>query len=111
MKTTMMQWKTYVLMVLAMQTGIGLAIIAYDCSEVATNVTTLALNRVDDCEIPDQEIQTRNISIRLFQIAEIKRTSVIHSKIMIYRHVVNCGGWLNYEKPVENGDIMFLVGH
>lgn len=66
-------------------------IIGYDCGSASTNITTLSLLNIEECDIPPQEVVSQKRYIQLLQINEFSSTKVIQCKVEIDRLIRRCG--------------------
>ena len=65
-------------------------IIGYDCGSASTNLTTLSLVNFEECNIPQQTVNSTKIYIQLFQLNDFKAVKVIQCKLEIDR-TIRCG--------------------
>jgi len=78
------------------------AIIGYDCGAPTTNITTLSLLGIEECDIPPQKVETSKVYIQLLQINEFSKVKVFQCKIEIDRLVKRCG-MFSHTMDVRNG--------
>lgn len=86
-------------------------IIAYDCAHENTNISSLSLIDVGDCDFEDQAVEEEEITIQLLQIKEIKSIQVKSCLISVTRLITRCaklydaqvvkGGLSNYIEEIS----------
>ncbi|XP_067209354.1 uncharacterized protein [Linepithema humile] len=82
-------------------------IIGYDCGSASTNITTLSLLGIEECDIPQPEVAAQKIYIQLLQINEFTSARVIQCKIEIDRLIRRCG-MFSHSMDVYNGKHAYI---
>ena len=82
-------------------------LIGYDCGSASTNITTLSLLGIEDCDIPQPEVATEKIYIQLLQINEFSSAKVIQCKVEIDRLIRRCG-MFSHSMDVHNGKHAYI---
>lgn len=82
-------------------------IIGYDCGSASTNITTLSLLNIEECDIPPQEVVSQKRYIQLLQINEFSSTKVIQCKVEIDRLIRRCG-MFSHSMDVHNGKHAYI---
>jgi len=82
-------------------------IIGYDCGSPLTNITTMSLLDIEECDIPPQHVNKSSKYIQLIQINEFKSVRVIQCKVEIDRTVKRCG-MFSHTMDVENGKYAYI---
>ena len=67
------------------------AFIGYDCGSRNLNVTTLSLLEVEECELPETNVDVSKKYVQLLQINEYSETKIIQCKFETHRTVYYCG--------------------
>lgn len=83
------------------------AMMGYDCGSSASNLTTLSLLDVEECDIPIPELEMSKQYIQLLQLNEYSETQVIQCKIEISRIIYYCG-MSSHVSIVSNGQIDYI---
>lgn len=84
-----------------------LGLIGYDCGGATTNITTLSLLEVGECDIPHQEVNVSKKYIQLLQINQYSSIHVIQCKVEIYRQIRRCG-MHSHTMDVLNGEYSYI---
>lgn len=92
---------------LFVQQGRGAFVTGYDCGNQATNLTTISLLKVADCDIYVPELNITTIHAQVLQIEEFKLTHVIQCYIKITRRITHCG-WFSTNRNVNKGLISYF---
>lgn len=79
----------------------------YDCGNEATNLTTISLLKVAECDIYVPELNITTIRAQVLQIEEFKQTHVVQCYIKITRRTVHCG-WFNVNRNTKKGLISYF---
>lgn len=66
-------------------------IIGYDCGATSTNLTTLSLLNIEECDIPEIPVNSTRQYIQLLQLNEFRSVHVYQCKVEIDRLVKKCG--------------------
>lgn len=82
-------------------------LIGYDCGGAATNITTLSLLEVGDCDIPQREVNVTRKYIQLIQINQYGSIHVMQCKVEIYRVIRICG-MFSHTSDVLNGEYAYI---
>jgi len=82
-------------------------ITGYDCGSPLTNITTMSLLDIEECDIPPQNVNKSLKYIQLIQINEFKSVRVIQCKVEIDRTVKKCG-MFSHTMDVENGKYAYI---
>lgn len=76
---------------LVLQLRVALSLIGYDCATPNTNITTISLNSIGGCDIPEPKTRNTTLNIQLLQILDMGSISVKSCKIEVLRQVLYCG--------------------
>ena len=106
-----MNWVIYTL--LAMVTWCGLTrpsdgLIAYDCGSSASNITTLSLRDVDDCEITRPILNITTVRVQFLQVNEFSFVHVKQCKIEVHRDIYHCG-MHSHNSVIRNGKASYVM--
>lgn len=82
-------------------------IIGYDCGAASTNITTLSLLGIEECDIPEPAVTTRKVYIQLLQVNEFTSQRVIQCKVEIDRLIRRCG-MFSHSMDVYNGKHAYI---
>jgi len=82
-------------------------IIGYNCGSPLTNITTMSLLDIEECDIPPQNVNKSLKYIQLIQINEFKSVRVIQCKMEIDRTVKKCG-MFSHTEDIENGKYAYI---
>lgn len=82
-------------------------IIGYDCAGASTNITTVSLLGVGECNVPQQDVNITKTYIQLIQINEYADIKVQQCKVEIYRTVRKCG-MFSHTMDVPNGQYGYV---
>lgn len=82
-------------------------LIGYDCGSASTNITTLSLLGIEECDIPQPEVAAQKIYIQLLQINEFTSARVMQCKIEIDRLIRRCG-MFSHSMDVYNGKHAYI---
>lgn len=82
-------------------------IIGYDCGSASTNITTLSLLNIDECDIPEQDVHLEKKFIQLLQINEFTFTKIVQCKMEIDRLIRRCG-MFSHSMDVHNGKHAYI---
>lgn len=82
-------------------------IIGYDCGSASTNLTTLSLINVEECDVPLPNVETTRVFIQLLQLDEFKAVKVIQCKVEIDRLIKKCG-MFSHTMDVNNGKYSYI---
>lgn len=83
-------------------------IIGYDCGSASTNLTTLSLVNIEECDIPLQNVNSTKVYVQLLQVNDFKSVRVIQCKIEIDRLVRKCG-MFSHTMDVYNGKHSYIT--
>ncbi|KYN45242.1 hypothetical protein ALC56_00321 [Trachymyrmex septentrionalis] len=83
-------------------------IIGYDCSFASANLTTLSLINVEECDIPQQTVNSTKVYIQLLQLNNFKAVRVIQCKFEIDRTVRRCG-MFSHALDIHNGQFSYIA--
>ena len=82
-------------------------IIGYDCGSASANLTTLSLLSIEECDIPQQDVNSSKIYIQLLQLNEFQSVKVIQCKVEIDRLIRKCG-MFSHSMDVFNGKYAYV---
>lgn len=82
-------------------------IIGYDCGSASANLTTLSLLNIEECDIPQQNVNASKVYIQLLQINEFQSVKVIQCKVEIDRLIKKCG-MFSHTMDVFNGKYAYV---
>ncbi|XP_071577514.1 uncharacterized protein [Temnothorax nylanderi] len=82
-------------------------IIGYDCISPTTNLTTLSLINVEECDIPLPKVNSSQVFIQLLQLNEFESVKVIQCKVEIDRTIRKCG-MFSHNSDVLNGKYAYI---
>lgn len=83
------------------------AIIGYDCGSASTNITTLSLLSIEECDIAAPTVHSEKIHIQLLQINEFTSTRVLQCKVEVDRLIRRCG-MFSHSMDVHNGKHSYI---
>ena len=66
------------------------AIIGFDCGSNQSNITTLSLLEVGECDLPQSQVHVKR-TYKLLQLTGFSNTKVIQCKVEIRRAISHCG--------------------
>ena len=95
------------LLTLLLSTSVVHTIVGYDCGSNRSNITTISLLEVGDCESAQPEVQTTDTYIQLIQFSGTTRIKIYQCKIEIKRTVYYCG-MHSHISVVANGEGEYL---
>lgn len=81
--------------------------IGYDCGTSMTNITTVSLLEVEDCDIPSPTLNVTSVRIQLLQINDYSSVHVRQCKVEISRDVRKCG-MFSHTSDVANGKASYV---
>ena len=67
------------------------AIIGFDCGSNQSNVTTLSLLELGECDLPRSQVHVEITYMQLLQLSGFSNTKVIQCKVKIRRAISHCG--------------------
>ncbi|XP_023288930.1 uncharacterized protein LOC111674084 [Orussus abietinus] len=107
--TFQMMQEATVTSILGLTTVIALthAMIGYDCGSRSTNITTLSLLDVGECNFPQRDVNVTRTCIQLLQINEFNSVHVRQCKIEVDRTVRKCG-MFSHTMDVRNGKHVYV---
>lgn len=82
-------------------------IIGYDCGSPLSNITTMSLLDIEECDIPLQKIDKSTKYIQLVQVNEFKTVQVRQCKVEIDRTIKKCG-MFSHTMDVHNGKYSYI---
>ena len=82
-------------------------IIGYDCGSPSTNLTTLSLLGIEECDIPPQNVKSTKVYLQLLQINEFNSVKVIQCKVEVDRLIRKCG-MFSHSMDVLNGKYSYI---
>lgn len=82
-------------------------IIGYDCGSASSNITTISLLTIEECDIPPIKINTTRIRLQLLQANDFKSVSVMQCKVEVDRLVKRCG-MFSHTMDVANGKFAYI---
>lgn len=82
-------------------------IIGYDCGSSSANITTLSLLNIEECDIPQKQVNSSSIYVQLLQINDFQSTRVIQCKVEIDRLIRKCG-MFSHTMDVHNGKYSYI---
>lgn len=91
---------------LILQTSRGTQLAGYDCGDQLTNLTTISLLDVGECDVQRPELNITQQYIQLLQANEFTKTQVIQCSIKITRHITHCG-MHSHASRVLDGEISY----
>ncbi|KYM97833.1 hypothetical protein ALC62_11472 [Cyphomyrmex costatus] len=83
-------------------------IIGYDCGSASTNLTTLSLVNIEECDIPQQNVNSSKVYVQLLQLNDFKSVRVIQCKIELERTVKKFG-MFSHTMDVNNGQFSYIT--
>ena len=86
---------------------IGFALIAYDCTQSASSLTTFSLLHVGECDIKKPMVNSTRTFVKLLQLNEFTNHHVRLCKIVIKRKVEDCG-WYSTWTDVQGGEAKYI---
>lgn len=79
----------------------------FDCGEQLTNLTTISLLEVGECNIKEPELNVTSQYIQLLQVNEFAKTHVRQCSVKITRTITHCG-MSHHSSRVNNGEISYF---
>lgn len=95
------------ILILIFWTQESYGIIGYDCGSPSTNLTTLSLINVEECDVPLQTVNSSQVFIQLLQLNDFKAVKVMQCKVEIDRLIKKCGMW-SHTMDVYNGKYSYI---
>ena len=83
------------------------AIIGFDCGSNQSNITTLSLLEVRECDLPRSQVHVERSYIQLLQLTGFSNTKVIQCKVEIRYTISYCGMHLHIS-IVANGHSEYI---
>ncbi|KAL7289959.1 hypothetical protein TKK_0015692 [Trichogramma kaykai] len=87
-------------------TRVSLPIYGFDCGTKLTNITTISLVDVGDCDIDTPEVEIDKINAQLIQINDYGMVHVRECKLLMKRTIYYCG-MHSHVSPAANGEVAF----
>ena len=88
------------------------SIIAYDCGQQYTNVTTFSLIDVGECRVPDKpNVKIEKTRIALIQLNDYSKVKVILCKVEVTRQISYCDdAWYrsSFSRDIESGRVSYI---
>uniref|UniRef100_A0ABD2WST7 Uncharacterized protein n=1 Tax=Trichogramma kaykai TaxID=54128 RepID=A0ABD2WST7_9HYME len=81
-------------------------IYGYDCGTKLTNLTTLSLVDIGECESNDEDVQATSIPAKLIQINDYNMIHAMECKVLVKRSTHYCG-MHSHTSPVLFGEIEY----
>ncbi|EZA50981.1 hypothetical protein X777_10412 [Ooceraea biroi] len=82
-------------------------ITGYDCGAPTTNITTLSLLNIEECDIPQVTVNSSRQFVQLLQLNDFQTVHVIQCKVEINRLIRKCG-MLSHTIDVHNGKFAYI---
>lgn len=82
-------------------------IIGYDCGSSTANITTLSLLNIEECDIPQQKVDSTKVYVQLLQLNDFQSVKVIQCKVEIDRLIRKCG-MFSHTMDVFNGKFSYI---
>ncbi|APG78725.1 putative glycoprotein [Hubei chuvirus-like virus 3] len=79
------------LVAIAPQATVSSGMIGFDCGHRSINVSTIALDKVPDCQMNSRSASQKKVTIQLIQLADSYPVHVYQCKVNILRHITYCG--------------------
>ena len=67
------------------------SIIRFDCGSNQSNITTLSLLELGECDLPQSQVHLERTYLKLLQLTGFSNTKVILCKVEIRRPISHCG--------------------
>ena len=83
------------------------AIIGFDCGSNQSNITTLSLLEVGECDLPRSQVHVERTHIQLLQLTAFLITKVIQCKVAIRCAISHCS-MLSHSSTVANGHSEYI---
>ena len=83
-------------------------IIAYDCGSSASNITTLSLRDVNDCEITPPVLNVTTVQVQFLQVNEFGFVHIKQCKIEVDRDIYHCGMY-SHNSVIRNGKASYVM--
>ncbi|KAL6419631.1 hypothetical protein ACFW04_013716 [Cataglyphis niger] len=96
---------TIIVLLLGLPSTYG--IIGYDCGSASANLTILLLLNIEECDNPQQNVNSSRTYIQLLQINEFEFVKVIQCKVEIDRLIRKCG-MFSHNMDVFNGKYAYV---
>lgn len=78
------------LLMLFLQLRVVLTLIGYDCATPNANMTTISLNTIGDCDIPEPQTLNTTVNIQLLPVLDMGTVPVQSWKVEVLRQVSFC---------------------
>jgi len=82
-------------------------IIGYDCGSASTNLTTVSLINVEECDVPLHSVNSSKVYVQLLQLNDFKSVKVIQCKVEIDRLIRKCE-MFSHIMDVYNGKYSYI---
>lgn len=82
-------------------------IIGYDCGSMSSNITTISLLNIGDCDIPKHEVKTEKVYLQLMQAVNFRQIKVFQCKVEIERSIKRCG-MFSHVSEVQHGIASYI---
>lgn len=86
---------------------ISYGIVGYDCGAAQSNITTISLLKVGECDLSTPKLNIKSINIQLLYLCEFTQTDVIQCKVEVLRTIFCCG-MRSHSSAVSNGLSSYL---
>ncbi|CAB0040700.1 unnamed protein product, partial [Trichogramma brassicae] len=94
------------LLILMCSARISLSIYGFDCGTRLTNITTISLVDVGECDITTPEVEIDKINAQLIQINDYGMVHVRECRLLMKRTIFYCG-MHSHVSPAANGEVAF----
>ncbi|CAB0043226.1 unnamed protein product [Trichogramma brassicae] len=95
-----------ILLILMCSARISLSIYGFDCGTRLTNITTISLVDVGECDITTPEVEIDKINAQLIQINDYGMIHVRECRLLMKRTIFYCG-MHSHVSPAANGEVAF----
>ncbi|EZA60625.1 hypothetical protein X777_14435 [Ooceraea biroi] len=82
-------------------------IIGYDCGAPTTNITTMSLLNIEECDISQVTVNSSRQFVQLLQLNDFQTVHVIQCKVEIDRLIRKCG-MFSHTMDVHNGKFSYI---
>lgn len=69
----------------------GHSLVAYDCSSVTANITTIAIDKIRECSLDTNDIHHKSLYVQILKEQEISTASYIECKVLKSSIITHCG--------------------
>ncbi|KAI4472664.1 hypothetical protein M0802_016597 [Mischocyttarus mexicanus] len=98
-----------IIIIISCFSSMATALLGYDCGGTATNITTVSLLEVGECNIPTTKPNRTTVYLQLLQLIDYETTQVFQCRVEVDRTIYYCG-MSSHISAVQNGHMYVNVG-